>query len=416
MADKRPEMERLLGIGETRRRPGRWLWAAAALIVVALWLWLFNPFGEKTAAVRYETEPARVGELVVNVSATGTIEPTNQVEVSSELSGTIAEVFVDYNDLVEVGQPLARLDTTKLEAQLEVQKAQVIAAEARVEQAQASLYEAAENFENAQALEERGVTSHQGFIAAQTAYDSAVAALQIADADRNLADAQLAMQQADLDKAVLASPIKGIVLSRDVDAGQIVAASLSAPVLFTIAEDLSQMELQVDVDEADIGRILVGHDATFTVEAYDDRVFPARISKVRYAPETVDGVVTYKAILAIDNSELLLRPGMTATAEITVAEYRDVLLVPNAALRFAPPQEVEEPDDDNGAGLLGMLMPQRPSDTGGTVNRNTVWVLRDGEAVEVPVETGDSDGSHTIVTGGALAEGDMVITDQLDGA
>jgi HlyD family secretion protein len=337
------------------------------------------------------------------------------VEISSELSGTVAEVLIDYNDPVEVGQPLARLDATKLEAQLEVQKAQVIVAEARVEQAQAGLYQAADNFQSAEELEQRGVTSHQNFVAAKTAYDNAVAALQIADADRNLAEAQLEMQRADLEKATLTSPIKGIVLSRDVDPGQIVAASLSAPILFTIAEDLSQMELQVDVDEADIGRINIGDAATFTVDAYDNRAFPAQISKVRFAPKTVDGVVTYKAILSIDNSELLLRPGMTATADITVADYQGVLLVPNAALRFAPPQVVADDGNGRAGGLIGMLMPDRPGGDRGTIDRTTVWVLKDGVAVETQVKTGDTDGRYTIIAEGGLSEGDLVITDQTDG-
>ncbi len=415
MVETRSELESILRTGATSRRRGLWLWGGAVLAVAGAGLWYVNAFSDQPGQIKYETAIADAGELVVSVSATGTIEPTHMVGISSELSGTVAEVLVDYNDPVATGQALARLDTTKLAAQVEVQKAQMIAAEARVEQAQASLVQAEENFNSAEELEQRGVTSHQNFVAAQTAYDNAVAALQIADADRNLADAQLDMQRAELGKAVLTSPIKGIVLSRDVDPGQIVAASLSAPILFTLAEDLSQMELQVDVDEADIGRISVGDTATFTVEAYDERVFPAQISEVRFAPETVDGVVTYKAILSIDNSELLLRPGMTATAEITVADYRDVLLVPNAALRFAPPQVIENDSGDSGGGLLGMLIPDSSGVDRGEVNRNSVWVLADGAAVETAVETGDTDGRLTIIAGGALSSGDLVITDQTSG-
>ena len=412
MPDEKLDMERLLGTGAHKRRSTWWIWAVAVVALAGIGAWYFDPFQGDVGNAEYETQMAETGPLTVTVSATGTIEPTNQVEVSSELSGTMAEVLVDDNDTVTVGQVLARLDTTKLEAQLEVQKAMLIAAEARVVQAQSSLDQAAEDYEATEQLEERGVSSRRAFVSARTAYDNAVAALQIADADRNLAEAQLDMTQADLDKAVLHSPIQGIVLLRDVDPGQIVAASLSAPVLFTLAEDLSQMELQVDVDEADIGRISVGDLATFTVEAYDEREFPAKIAKIRFAPETVEGVVTYKAVLSIDNSEMLLRPGMTATSEITVAEYDDVLLVPNAALRFAPPQVVEETDNDSGGGLLGMLIPDGPGDNRGAVDRNTVWLLQDGAAREVAVETGDSDGRHTILTGGEVKPGDAVITDQ----
>lgn len=412
MPDEKLEMERILGAGGHKRRASWWIWGLACIALAGAGAWYLDPFGSDVAQTEYETQAAVTDALTVTVSATGTIEPTNQVEVSSELSGTMAEVLVDDNDPVTVGQVLARLDTTKLRAQLEVQKATLIAAEARVAQAQSSLDQAAETYDATEQLEERGVSSRRAFVSARTAYDNAVAALQIADADRNLADAQLDMTQADLDKAVLHSPIQGIVLSRDVDPGQIVAASLSAPVLFTLAEDLSLMELQVDVDEADIGRISVGDLATFTVDAYDERAFPAEITKIRFAPETVEGVVTYKAVLAIDNSEMLLRPGMTATSEITVAQYDDVLLVPNAALRFAPPQVIEETEKDSGGGLLGMLIPDEPGDNRGAVDRNTIWLLQDGTAREVAVETGDSDGRFTIVTGGEVKPGDAVITDQ----
>lgn len=220
-----------------------------------------------------------------------------------------------------------------------------------------------------------------------------------------------------LSKATIVSPIGGIVLDRSVDAGQIVAASLSAPELFTIAEDLTQMELQVDVAESDIGRIAIGDKATFTVDAYDDQQFPAEISMVRYASDSTDGLVTYKAILSVVNDDLLLRPGMTATAEVTVAHYTDVLLVPNAALRFAPPQvvEVEASDDDTGGGLLGLLMPSGDGNTRGAVSDRTLWVLHDGVAVEIEINRGDSDGLHTIIGGGDIAEGDGVITDMIEG-
>lgn len=413
MTDSKQALEQILNTGTRRTHWGRWLAAALVAAGAAGGWWWFGPVAEEKAQIRYETAEARTGNLVITVSATGTIEPTDLVEISSELSGTIAEVLVDFNDPVEVGQVLARLDATKLEAQLEVQTAQVIAAEARVEQAQATLTQAAENYESAAELESRGVTSHQAFVSARTAYDSAIAALQIADADRNLSEAQLDMQKADLAKAVLTAPIAGIVLVRDVDPGQIVAASLSAPVLFTIAGDLSQMELQVDVDEADIGRISVGDHATFTVDAFDEVAFPAEIAKIRFAPETIDGVVTYKAVLKIENAELLLRPGMTAVAEITVAAYEGVLMVPNAALRYAPPQALPE-EEDSGGGLLGMLMP-RPEEQAGAVDRNTVWVLEAGVAREIAVTTGDTDGKFTIIEGGGLSDGTLVITDQSGG-
>lgn len=181
-----------------------------------------------------------------------------------------------------------------------------------------------------------------------------------------------------------------------------------------LAEDLRQMELQVDIDEADIGRVAVGNKAKFTVDAYDERRFPAEISEIRFAPETIDGVVTYKTILTIDNAEMLLRPGMTATADIVVAEITRALVVPNAALRYAPPRAPAEDTEEERSGLLGMLIPDRLDDAAGGDNK-TLWVLKDGIAQEIAVRAGDSDGLVTEILEGPLAEGDTVITDQSDG-
>lgn len=415
MNNRREEIEKTLKLGKHKRRVPIWALALAGVVAVAAaawFLWL-RPEG---GLVSYRTEAAQRGDLSVTVSATGTVEPTNLVEVSSELSGTLASVEVDYNDQVEVGQVLARLDTTKLKAQLDVQKAALVAAEARVQQAQTNLQEAFDDFERIRQLDERGVASHQSFLAAQAALERAQAALQIADADRALADANLALQQADLDKAVIYAPIKGVVLGRNADVGQIVASSLSAPVLFTIAEDLSSMELQVDIDEADIGRVKVGDSASFTVDAFDEQSFPATITEIRYAAETVEGVVSYKAILEVDNSDLRLRPGMTATASIVVADLSDVLMVPNAALRYVPALAAnpETGGGNSGSGLLGLIMPRhtRPVGTAGEDASKSIWVLRDGVPQQVSVTTGQSDGRYTAILDGALQAGDQVITDE----
>ncbi|MCI2393272.1 efflux RND transporter periplasmic adaptor subunit [Aliiroseovarius sediminis] len=416
MNEKQREIEASLGVGKAKHHLLKWAgWIGAAVLVVALGVWWMQGADER-AQVTYLTEAVSRGDLTVSVSATGTIEPTNKVEISSELSGTIAEVLVDYNDAVEAGQVLARLDTVQLDAQLSVQIASHAAAEAQLESAQASLDEAEADFDIALKLDQRGVTSHTSFTASEAALGRALASLASAQANVDLAQAQLEAQEAILSKATIVSPINGVVLDRSVDAGQIVAASLSAPELFSIAEDLTQMELQVDVAEADIGRIKVGDKASFTVDAYDDMLFPAQISMVRYASESTDGLVTYKAILSVENDDLLLRPGMTATADVTVAQYDEVLLVPNAALRFAPPQVVEEEASNGGGGLLGLVMPSRNRGSGArAVSDSTVWVSRDGAAIEIPVETGDSDGLQTIVTGGDLANGDQIITDMIEG-
>ncbi|SNR86302.1 efflux RND transporter periplasmic adaptor subunit [Puniceibacterium sediminis] len=417
MADKQREIETTLGVGGARHTVPRWVYYLVIAAVVAGGLYWWNTEATTRRAVTYQTEAVSRADLQVTVTATGTIEPTNLVEISSELSGTMEKVLVDFNDTVSAGQVLAQLDTTQLEAQLAVQKASHAVAQAQVANAEASLLEATLHYETVKQLDDRGITTRTNMTAAEAELARAKAGVASANANLDLTQAQLDAQQAELAKACICSPINGLVLRRDVDAGQIVAAALSAPVLFTIAEDLSKMELQVDVSEADIGRIKAGDTATFSVDAYDEQTFPAVISMVRFASETIDGLVTYKAILSIDNEALLLRPGMTATADITVAEFDDVLVVPNAALRFAPPQVVEDTEDEKsgGGGLLGLLIPSREGEDDRVRSARTVWVLRDGVAAEVPVEKGDTDGRMTRILSGEIAEGDLVIVDMTEG-
>lgn len=411
MSEDTEDIAKTLGLGQSRKRPVLWIGLAlVALLGTGIWFWLQS--ANENARIRYIAIAVDRGDLTVTVTATGSVEPTNLVEVSSELSGTLATVEVDFNDEVDVGTVLARLDVTKLEAQVAISKASLNAAIAQVARAEATVQDARAKYETARSLDQRGITSHQVFVTQEAGYRRSLAELQAALAELRLSEAQLDFHQAELEKACICSPIRGIILDRAVDPGQIIAASLSAPVLFTVAEDLRQMELQVDIDEADIGRVKPGNPATFTVEAYDDRRFPAEISELRFAPQTIDGVVTYKAILSIDNSDLLLRPGMTATAEVTVKQIEDALIVPNAALRYTPPVAPDGEGNDR-SGLLGMLLPERLGERP-EANRNSVWVLRDGAAVEVLVQPGDSNGRVTQITGGDLTEGDMVITGQRD--
>jgi HlyD family secretion protein len=383
--------------------------AAIAALVVALGAWAILGSGSSDA-VQYETEAAILGDLTITVTATGTVQPTTEVDVSSELSGTLASVDVDYNDQVAVGQVLARLDDTKLKAQLANASASVAAAQARLAQAEASAREAETDYRAAVELDRRGITTSRDLASNEATHLRAQAQVEIARADLTVAQANLDLQQADLEKAEIRSPIKGIVLNRTADVGQIVASSLSAPVLFTLAEDLARMELRVDIDEADIGRVAVGNAASFTVDAYGGQTFPAVITQVRFAPENTDGVVTYKAVLSVENSAGLLRPGMTATATIIVAQVVQALLVPNAALRFAPPQMVE--NAQGGSGLLGLIMPKAPATAARTGVDDAIWVLRDGVAVETSVTPGETDGQHTALVSGDLVVGDLVITDQ----
>ncbi|WP_323785729.1 efflux RND transporter periplasmic adaptor subunit [Thalassovita sp.] len=415
MAPKSDEMAKILGLGRHKKRSWRWL-AVAVVVAFGVAIWAFVPFTGSAQKTTYVTETVGRADIKVTVSATGTVEPTDFVEISSELSGTITKVHVDFNDAVEEGTVLAGLDTAKLEAQLAVQKASLASAEAKVAVAEATVKEARAEYERGEQLAQRGVETQQAFIAQEAVYERAQAELLSAIASRDLAKANVDLAQVDLSKACICSPVKGVVLDRDVDEGQIVAASLSAPVLFTIAEDLTRMELQVDIDEADIGRVSVGQPATFTVEAYDDQEFPAEITELRLASETVDGVVTYKGILTLDNGDMLLRPGMTATADIIVASVENALVVPNAALRYVPAQVVEE-KKSSGSGLVGMIMPSGPSDKTARDDATTlksVWVLRNDVAVEIPVEAGETDGSSTVILSGDLSEGDQVITDRFD--
>ena len=252
----------------------------------------------------------------------------------------------------------------------------------------------------------------------QSDLDSAAATLARAKADEASAQASVSQAQATLDvtrtdlaKAVICSPINGIVLKRSVEPGQTVAATFQAPVLFTLAEDLAQMELQVDVDEADVGQVRAGQEAAFTVDAYPDRTFPARITQVRFGSQTVEGVVTYKTVLKVDNSGLSLRPGMTATAVITVSKKDNALLVPNTALRFAPPASATA-GPARGGGLVGMLLPRPPGagktqaeDPDSKSKEQRVWVLRDGRLAAVAITKGATDGASTEVAAGALEPG-----------
>ncbi|MBU4530101.1 MAG: efflux RND transporter periplasmic adaptor subunit [Hoeflea sp.] len=378
--------------------------------------WYWWSAASRQSLPAYVTETVGKTDIVVQVTATGTVQPTGQVEISSELSGTVRSVEADFNDVVKKGQILARLDTDKLEANVELGQASLTASQARLAEATATLNETKDNYDRAVMLEQKKVTTLEGLLKAKAAHDRAKAAVKSAEADIRVSEANLRISEANLAKACICSSIDGVVLDRTIEVGQIVASSLQAPVLFTLAADLTKMELRVDIDEADIGMVKVGHEASFSVEAYQGRSFPAVISQLRFAPKTVDGVVTYEAILSIDNADMLLRPGMTATADIKVAEVKDTLAISNAALRFSPPVTAED-SGGSGSGLLGMIFrpPTRDVATAPKVSTDghrDIWLLKNGQAVAVSVMPGESDGSKTAISSGDVTEGDLVITDQ----
>ncbi len=423
--ESRPDAGHILKAGNRPRHRTRWI---LGLLGVAVLVVLIPPAyrwarGDGDATPRFRTQPVTRGSLTITVSATGTLEPTNQVDVGSELSGIVKTVEADYNDRVEVGQVLARLDRDKLEASVKKSRAALASARAQVVRARATVAQAGSDLarlEKVHRISSTRAVSETDLDAAQAALARAEAEQDVAAASVDEALASLQSNQTDLAKTVIYAPINGIVLTRSVEPGQTVAASLQAPVLFTLAEDLTQMELHVDVDEADVGAVREGQDAVFTVDAFPDRTFEARITQVRYGAKTVDGVVTYETVLRVDNPDLSLRPGMTATADITVEKVDDALLVPNAALRFAP-SFMGQPGKREKGGLVRALFPRPPRRAPGGLSGNgnssgpRVWSVHNRRIIPVPLVTGPSDGIRTVVMEGRLTEGQELVIDTIEG-
>ncbi|HEY7187295.1 MAG TPA: efflux RND transporter periplasmic adaptor subunit [Vicinamibacterales bacterium] len=404
-----------LGLTPRRRvrRFGRWLLAALAILAVAALLLRMRANAAQTVSP-YKTETVQKGALTVSVTATGELKPVTQVNIGTEISGIVESVSVDFNSQVAVGQVLAKVNTEKLEAQAAQARAALRAAEAKQLQSEATQAETEAELARLQHVRELS----GGRVPSKQEMDSQEASVKRARADQASTAAQVAQSQAsltaietDIRKAIIRSPISGIVLDRQIDPGQTVAASFQTPTLFTLAQDLTKMKLIVDVDEADIGNVRVGQDANFRVDAYPNRSFSSKVSEVRSTPKTSNGVVTYQTVLAVDNSERLLQPGMTATAEITVTRVADTLLVPNAALRFTPPAAQQLQGEGGGFRLLprppGLQRRDRSLDDG----QPRVW-RQSGDSVEpVPVEIGPTDGRVTVLRGGDLSAGAAVIVD-----
>jgi HlyD family secretion protein len=405
------------------------VWATVVAVLLAAGVFLFWQARSKAnAAPVYVTEAVGQGNLTLTVAANGTLQPTRLVSIGSELSGTVLRVLVDVNDKVKKGQVLVELDTAKLNDQVTRSRAALGAANSAVAQSAATVKEARSNFarlEEVARLSGGKVPSKAELDSGRATLDRALADEASANANVTQARATAATDETNLSKASIRSPIDGMVLSRTVDPGNAVAASLQAVTLFTIAEDLSKLRLQVNIDEADVGSVQVGQKASFTVSAYPSRKFPATTTRVAYGSTTTDNVVTYLTQLEVDNSDLTLRPGMTASSTITSTERNNVLLVPNTALRFSPAAAdgASSPAGaaSSGGGIVGSLMPrmprngQRAKSAGGGNPSKQVWVLRDGAPVAVAITTGITDGRMTEITGGELQAGMQVITDQRSG-
>ena len=411
--------------GPWYRRPA--LWGALALVLLVaggVWWWLARE--AQSAAPSYSTQAATRGNLTLTVTANGTIQPTRSINIGSELSGTVLKVNVDVNDKIKKGDVLVELDTAKLRDQILRSGATLAAARAKVAQTAATIKEATAamgRLDAVAALSGGKVPSKSELDTGRATLARAIADDASARAGVNDAQAALSTDQITLSKASISAPADGVVLTRNVDPGNAVAASLQAVTLFTVADDLTKLRLWVYVDEADVSAVKVGQSATFTVSAYASRNFPARITRVGFGSTITDNVVTYLTYLDVDNADLSLRPGMTATASIIATERKDVLLVPNTALRFTP-TAANAATAPAKKGVASSLMPRMPGNntrksaaTGAsTASAKQVWVLRDGAAVAVAVTPGISDGHMTEITAGDLQVGMLVITDQKSAA
>lgn len=443
MATNQAELDQFLGGRPPSRLKRYGLWAGIAIGVLLLILLLMRLFGgaEKSG---YATEAAQKGNLTVTVSATGKLAPINQVTVGSQLSGQVIKVLVDVNDHVTAGQPLALIDPSQFDDQVKQAQATLAANNAAVGQAQATLAQSKATLARYQEVSRLS----GGRVPAKTEMDQAIADRDRALANLNAANANVVSARAALSsaqtqrvRAVIRSPVTGVVLARQIDPGQTVAASFNTPTLFVIAQDLRQMKLEVAIDEADVGSVKEGQRATFTVDAFPGKTFPATITRVDVgsnlsvqdatsssstssSTSTTAQVVSYAADLSVANPDEQLRPGMTATADIVTMEKKDVLLVPNAALRFKPQTEATPAAQASG-GIAGALTPRmrRRGANGGGANplergsKQSVYVKQaDGSLKEISVTTGESDGTMTEITGGDLQPGMQVVTGQLAGS
>ena len=401
---------------EDRKATGhrRLLWGGVIVLVIAA-AWYGWYAGQGMPSVHYVTEPIERGRLEVTVTADGTLKPLRTVSIGSELSGIVREVMVDVNDRVRAGQTLIRLDPSNLEATVASARAGLLSAKAGLAQAKAQLNEAAVKYRRQQDLHERSggrMPATTELESQKAAVQTAKAGVEVAQASIDDAQARLSTAEVDLQKADIKSSIDGIVLARSVEPGYAVAASLQAVELLSLATDLSTLELQISVDEADVGVVRPGQPAYFTVSAYPDRRFEAELKKVAFGATTTENVVTYTAYLNVPNKNLLLRPGMTASATISTAVAESALLVPNSAFRFKP---------RTAPGDMSLLRMGPPHESGvkkageevshGRRTR-TLYVLRDGKPLLVSVQTGLTDGVNTEIVSGDLREGDSVIVDQ----
>jgi HlyD family secretion protein len=407
------------------QRYGKWIGVGLGTILLLL---VLSQYTAEDDGPEYLTSEIRRGDIAVNVTATGNLAPTNQVDIGSEISGVVEKVLVEANDRVEKGQPLAIIDTSRLGDAVTRARATLAASEASVGKESATLAEAQSQLDRlleVQRLSGGQVPSRSELASQRAAVARAQGGLRSAEANVVSARAQLSSDSTQVAKAIIRSPVSGVVLKRTIDPGQTVQASFNTPSLFVIAEDLSRMKLEVSVDEADVGQVKAGQSATFTVDAFPRRSFPAAIERVDLgsrniassssiaSTSTTSNVVSYLATLSLSNAELILRPGMTATATIGTAGEKNVLIVPNAAVRFTPPANAKQSEKSTFS-----ISPPRSEGTNvvrqreiGTGSKQRLYVLEeDGSLNALGVVTGQSDGRFTAVSGKHLRAGMRVVT------
>lgn len=426
--------------GDTRprwQRPSTWA-TVAVVLGLAAGAWAWQRAERRADAPRFLTEAVTRGDIALTVTANGTLQPTRSVSIGSELSGTVAEVLADVNDRVKKGQVLVRLDTAKLADQVAKSQAALQAAQAAASEAAATTQEAKvalARLEQAHRLSGGQLPAASELDTARATYAKAQAGEASAQAGVGQAEATLRTDRTNLDKASIRAPIDGVILTRAVEPGYAVAASLQAVTLFTMAEDLTQMKLSVNVDEADVGQLKDGQTAQFSVSAWPGRRYPARITRVAYGSTTTDNVVTYTTQLLVANPDLTLRPGMTATATIAATERNAVLRVPNTAFSFDPAAQAgptQAQGGSAGGGIVSALMPRPPGQmtkrarsadgpsgkaaAAAASRQRRVWVLEaDGQPRPIAVTAGLSNGKLTEVSAPDLREGMAVIVDQQAG-
>ncbi|KAF0221013.1 MAG: HlyD family secretion [Geobacteraceae bacterium] len=374
---------------------------AAVVIAVAMGIYFYS---KKTPPTVYKTAKIERGAIVSAVSATGNLTAVVTVQVGTQVSGTIQKLFVDFNSPVKRGQVIAQIDPALFSAQLDQSRGNYLSAQGNLQKAKADLNDAKRNLERNRQLIKDGIVAQSDFDMAETRYEMAVATLKAAEG--GVAQTRGAFNQAEtnLRYATIRSPVDGIVVSRNVDVGQTVAASFQTPTLFTIAQDLTRMEIDTSVDESDISRVRVGQPASFTVDAYPESRFAGKVAQIRNAPVVTQNVVTYVVVISVDNKDLKLKPGMTANVSIETARKDDVLKIPAAALRFKPKgakEGKEKPDKSEPA--------KRKKEAG-----QRVFIPGpENKPVPVPLKTGISNDGQVELVEGNLKENDEVITEQV---